>query len=100
MEKTAIVEDKIDNEEFSNIPFKFKATIYYDNPDEYFIYNGKAYKRNDTSTVEVDHLELTRLVLEGENITYEELLSKNQKLEFSYLDEELKKHLNLSVSTF
>lgn len=62
-----------------------------------YLYNGKAYKRNDTSTVEVDHLELTRLVLEGENITYEELLSKNQKLEFSYLDEELKKHLNLSV---
>lgn len=43
IQKTAIVEDKIDNSELKNIPFKFKTTIYYDDPNEYFIYEGKAY---------------------------------------------------------
>ncbi len=30
-----------------------------------YFYKSKAYRRNDTSTVEVDRLELTRLILEG-----------------------------------
>lgn len=36
-----------------------------------YLYNSKAYKRNDTSTIEVDSFELTRLVLEGKKMSYE-----------------------------
>ena len=34
-----------------------------------YLYKSKAYKRNDTATIEVDTLELSRLILEGKNIT-------------------------------
>ncbi len=54
-----------------------------------YMYKGKAYKRNDTSTIEVDQIELKRLILAGENKDYEELPSHDQNLEFSYLEQEL-----------
>lgn len=54
-----------------------------------YLYKGKAYKRNDTSTIEVDQIELKRLILAGENKDFEELPSREQKLEFSYLEQEL-----------
>ena len=60
-----------------------------------YYYNSKAYKRNDTSTIEVDRIELNRLVLEGNNQTFEELIAKNQNLEFSILEKELKDKLSI-----
>lgn len=54
-----------------------------------YMYKGKAYKRNNTSTIEVDQIELKRLILAGENMDYEELPSHDQNLEFSYLEQEL-----------
>ena len=54
-----------------------------------YLYKGKAYKRNDTSTIEVDQIELKRLILAGKNKDYEELPSHDQNLEFSYLEQEL-----------
>ena len=54
-----------------------------------YLYKGKAYKRNDTATIEVDQIELKRLILAGENKDYEELPSHDQNLEFSYLEREL-----------
>ena len=50
-----------------------------------YFYKGKAYKRNDTATIEVDRLELNRLVLEGMNQTYEEQVSSKQDLTFLQL---------------
>ena len=50
-----------------------------------YLYKGKAYKRNDTSTVEVDKIELNRLTLSGLNQYYEGLKAKNQNLEFNIL---------------
>ena len=41
-------------------------TVYEGRYKPYF-YKGKAYKRNDSSTVEVDRLEYNRLILEGCN---------------------------------
>ena len=38
-----------------------------------YFYNGKSYKRNNTSTIEVDEYELRRLVLEGKNLSFDEL---------------------------
>ena len=55
-----------------------------------YLYKSKAYKRNDTSTVEVDHTEMTRLILEGSNLGYEELPSGIQELTFEKLEKELK----------
>lgn len=54
--------------------------------------NSKAYKRNDTSTIEVDSYELTRLVLEGKKMSYENLTSNLQDLTFGYLESKLKEH--------
>ena len=42
-----------------------------------YLYKSKAYKRNDTATIEVDTLEFSRLVLEGKNISFEELFNQD-----------------------
>ena len=60
-----------------------------------YLYKGKVYKRNDTSTVEVDKIELSRLTLLGLNLYYEELKARNQNLEFSILKKELEEKLSL-----
>ncbi|MEE0955793.1 MAG: ATP-binding protein [Eubacterium sp.] len=55
-----------------------------------YMYKSKAYKRNDTATIEVDQLELTRLIMEGNNISYESLPAKSQSLTFNILEGYLK----------
>ena len=60
-----------------------------------YLYKGKAYKRNDSSTIEVDRLELNRLVLEGLNQSYEEQESTQQDLTFHILEDELSKKLEV-----
>ena len=55
-----------------------------------YMYKSKAYKRNDTATIEVDSHEMRRLILKGENKEYEELPSDNQNLDFNFLGRELK----------
>lgn len=64
-----------------------------------YLYKAKAYKRNDSATIEVDRLELTRLVLEGENLSYEETPAKTQMLSFKILEEKLREALNLNEVT-
>jgi len=61
---------------------KGKDTPYY--------YKGKAYKRADTSTVEVDRFELRRLAIEGINMDYEEKKAFSQDLSFNILEARLK----------
>ena len=61
---------------------KGKDTPYY--------YQGKAYKRSDTSTVEVDRFELRRLAIEGINMDYEERKASSQDLSFTILESGLK----------
>ncbi len=63
-----------------------------------YLYKSKAYKRNDTATIEVDTLELSRLVLEGKNIRFEELPCKEQKLTFEILHQKLKE--SIQIETF
>lgn len=60
-----------------------------------YLYKSKAYKRNDTATIEVDVLEFTRLVLEGKNLKFEELPCKNQNLTFNFLKNKFTQILNL-----
>ncbi|MEE1034319.1 MAG: ATP-binding protein [Agathobacter sp.] len=63
-----------------------------------YLYKSKAYKRNDTATIEVDALEFSRLVLEGKNIRFEELPCKEQKLIFEILHQKLKE--SIQIETF
>lgn len=51
-----------------------------------YLYKGKAYKRNDSSTVEVERMEYNRLVLEGCNQSFEEVTSSDQDLTFEILE--------------
>ena len=63
-----------------------------------YLYKSKAYKRNDTATIEVDTLEFSRLILEGKNISFEELPCKDQELSFKILQCKLKE--NIYIETF
>ena len=62
-----------------------------------YLYKAKAYKRNDTATIEVDTLEFSRLVLEGKNISFEELPCKDQKLSFEILHRKLKENIQIEM---
>lgn len=63
-----------------------------------YLYRSKAYKRNDTATIEVDTLELSRLILDGKNIRFEELPCKEQNLSFEVLQCKLKE--SIQIETF
>lgn len=60
-----------------------------------YLYKSKAYRRNDSATIPVDRLELTRLILEGKNISFEELPADNQDLVFNELSKKLSNALNI-----
>ena len=62
-----------------------------------YLYRSKAYKRNDTATIEVDTQEFSRLVLEGKNIRFEELQCKDQNLTFQILQRKLKEHIQIET---
>ena len=64
-----------------------------------YLYKGKAYKRNDTSTIEVDRVELNRLTLSGSNLYYEQLKSDEQDLKFDILQEKLRIGLGVEQIT-
>ena len=61
-----------------------------------YLYKGKAYKRNDSSTVEVERLEYNRLILEGRNISFDESISIKQDLSFNRLEQEFKDTMGIS----
>lgn len=55
-----------------------------------YFYKSKSYKRNDSSTVEIDSLELKRLIMEGQNKSYDSLSSKKENNSFVYLEKKFK----------
>ena len=60
-----------------------------------YFYKSKAYRRNDSASVPVDRLELERLILEGQNIAFEELPADRQELSFGVLATKLKEEMGL-----
>ena len=62
-----------------------------------YLYKSKAYKRNDSATIEVDTLEFSRLVLDGKNIRFEELPCKKQNLSFDALQHKLKESVQIEL---
>lgn len=61
-----------------------------------YMYKSKAYRRNDTATIEVDKLELTRLILQGRNLNYEQLAAKAQDLTFQSLERKAVQEIGIS----
>ena len=64
--------------------------------DKPYLYKGKAYKRNDTATIEVDRLELGRLALEGMNRNFEDLPSLQKALTFRTLGAKMREALKIA----
>ena len=62
-----------------------------------YTYRTKAYRRNDTATIVVDDLELTRLILQGKNINYEELPADKQDLTFGSLENKAKQEIGIAA---
>ena len=75
------------------------ALRVWEGDDKPYLYRSKAYRRSDTATVEVDDLEMRRLVLEGSNRTFDELRSKDQELSFTSLETALRSEVGLESFT-
>lgn len=64
-----------------------------------YLYKGKAYRRSNTSTIEVDHSEFLQLVLEGSHMNFEELPCREPDLQFRLLEEKLQHTLQIAHLT-
>ncbi len=62
-----------------------------------YLYKGKAYKRDDTATIEVDPIELKRLYLQGSNMTFDEIPIANKDLSFQALKGKLISELKIET---
>ena len=67
----------------------------HEGPDKPYLSSGRAYRRTDTSPVEVSRLEYGRLVLTGEHVSFDALVAKEQDLAFGHLEKELASKLGL-----
>jgi ATP-dependent DNA helicase RecG len=91
------IENKV-NDCIRPVP-KFKLTIdsinrtitltVFEGNGKPYLYKNKAYKRSDTSSIEVDRAEFSRLILEGSNQSFENLPSRNEELGFEILEQKL-----------
>ncbi len=64
-----------------------------------YTYRKRTYYRMDTSTLEVEQYDLQMLILNGRNMSFENLLCNNQVLEFTYLELQMRKILKISGLT-
>lgn len=64
-----------------------------------YMYKGKAYRRSDTASIEVDQEELRGLVLEGKNLYFEELACERDDLSFKELSDKLIEKLDITVAS-
>ncbi len=60
-----------------------------------YLYRSKAYRRSDSATVEVDRVELTRLILEGQNRSFEGTKASRQDLRFTILEKKLQETIGI-----
>lgn len=61
-----------------------------------YLYKGKAYRRSDTASIEVDQSELKKLVLDSSNLYFEELSCGKDTLEFDFLERKMKETMGLN----
>jgi ATP-dependent DNA helicase RecG len=69
--------------------------VIYKGDNGPYYYQNTAYMRNDTSTIPVDGTNLTRLILNSKNLTYDQLNASQTELSFNYLKEKLSLVLNI-----
>ncbi len=60
-----------------------------------YLYKGKAYRRSDTATIEVDQVELKRLTLEGNNLYFESLPNEDNDMTFAELENKFVEQLGI-----
>ncbi|MGX7072529.1 RNA-binding domain-containing protein [Helcococcus kunzii] len=97
-ESAIVIENKINDSISPKIDYSININeedntielIVYSGTQTPYFYNSKSYKRNDSSTVEIDSYELKKLILDGKNITFDGLTSKVKKLSFTYLEQKLR----------
>jgi len=70
--------------------------LVFKGQDGPYYYKNKAYMRNDTSTVPVDAVNLTRLVLSCKNLSFDQLDNSNSSLKFEYLTKKLVDELKIN----
>lgn len=80
-----------------NVRTRVVTLRVHEGDDKPYLYRSKAYKRSDASTVEVDDLELRRLVLEGSNLTFDAVRSARQDLSFDALRVALEDEVGIST---
>lgn len=68
----------------------------YEGTHKPYLYKGKAYRRSNTASIEVDSLELKRLVLFGNNLNFEELPYPDKPLQFNFLAKVLKEKIKIN----
>ena len=71
----------------------------YEGQDKPYRSKGRAYRRNDSATVEVDRFEYGRLTLEGSNLTFDALKSNKQDLNFTTLEKKMIEALGIEQLT-
>ena len=89
-----IIENKINDFIKPQICFKIETDdeekviklIVYPGDEKPYFYKSKSYKRNDSSTVEVDSFELKKLIMEGQNKSYDSLSTGVTSYSFLYLE--------------
>lgn len=74
---------------------KILEIIIYKGDSGPYYYQNTAYMRNDTSTIPVDGSNLTRLLLNSKNLTYDQLKVDKIDLSFKYLENKLSSILNV-----
>lgn len=81
-----------------DIDFEKRCIILtvFEGENKPYYYNNKAYKRSDSSDVEVDREELNDLVLFGKNLDYEQINSIYQNLSFNYFNKEANIRMGIS----
>lgn len=68
----------------------------YEGKSKPYLCSKRAYRRGDSASVEVDRVELARLILSGQNQTFDELPSNWSDFSFRLLSDRLISHLGLT----
>lgn len=98
------LENKINDSISPRANFRFECNysnntidlLVYEGVYKPYMYKSKAYRRNDSSTIEMELLELHRAILEGKNMTFEQL-DNELELSFEVFSEKLKNILGISI---
>lgn len=75
---------------------KTVSLTVFEGSEKPYLYQGKAYRRADSSTVEVSRFEFNRLALAGANTTFDALTITDQNLSFTRLEEDLAQKTGIS----